>query len=85
MSDELVFDGDVAIPAQDVANLSIGAAWQKFMFKLYVDNVTDEIPFLNVFTNAPRGTPGSNIATVTNTIRPRTIGLEGTFYFGDGR
>ena len=79
------FDGDVAIPAQDVANLSIGARWDTYMVKLYVDNVTDEIPFLNVFTNAPRGTPGSNIATVTNTVRPRTIGLEGTFYFGGGR
>ena len=79
------FDGDVEIPAQDVVNFSLGAAWEKFMVKFYVDNVTDEIPMLNVLTNAPRGTPGSNIATVTNTIRPRTIGLEGTFYFGAGR
>ena len=79
------FDGDIRVPSQDVLNFSAGAIWDKFQLKLYVDNVTDEEPWLNIFPSAPVGSPGANQAVRTNTIRPRTIGLEGTFFFGGDR
>ena len=78
-------DGNVDIPAQDVMNFSAGAMWEKFQLKLYVDNITDETPWLNVLSGGSAGNPGGDQAVRANTVRPRTIGLEGTFYFGDGR
>jgi hypothetical protein len=75
-------DGDVRVPAHDVVNVSGGAIWDKVQLKLYVDNVTDESPWLNVFSEASRGNPGGDQAVRANTIRPRTIGLEATYYFG---
>ena len=78
-------DGDVDVPAQDVVNLSVGATWDKIQLKLYADNVTDETPWLNVFSAASVGNPGADQALRANTIRPRTIGLEGTYFFGNTR
>jgi iron complex outermembrane receptor protein len=78
-------DGNVNVPAQDVMNFSAGAMWEKFQLKLYVDNVTDQTPWLNVSSGGSASDPSGDTAVVANTIRPRTIGLEGTFYFGDGR
>lgn len=75
-------DGNVSVPAQDVVNISGGAIWDKIQLKLYVDNVTDELPWLNVFSASSFGNPGSDQAVRANTIRPRTIGLEATYYFG---
>jgi outer membrane receptor protein involved in Fe transport len=79
------FDGDVRVPAQDVVNFSAGAIWEKFQLKLYVDNVTDSTPWLNVASGGRAGDAGGDQAVTANTLRPRTFGLEGTFYFGDGR
>ncbi len=78
-------DGNVTVPAHDVMNFSTGAMWETFQLKLYVDNITDEVPWLNVGTGGSVGNPGSDVAVTANTIRPRTIGLEGTYYFGEGR
>lgn len=75
-------DGDIIIPSQDVLNISAGAIWDKVQLKLYVGNVTDETPWLNVFSGNPVGLPGSDQAVRANTIRPRTVGLEATYYFG---
>jgi outer membrane receptor protein involved in Fe transport len=75
-------DGDIIIPSQDVLNISGGVIWDKVQFKLYVDNVTDKTPWLNVFSGNPVGLPGSDQAVRANTIRPRTVGLEATYYFG---
>jgi iron complex outermembrane recepter protein len=75
-------DGDVNVPAQDVVNISGGVIWDTIRLKLYVDNVTDETPFLNVFSGGSFGNPGADQAVRANTIRPRTIGLEATYYFG---
>ena len=78
-------DGDVRVPAQDVVNFSAGAVWDSFQLKLYVDNVTDSSPWLNVGSGGRAGDVGGDQAVTANTIRPRTFGLEGTYYFGDGR
>ncbi len=75
-------DGDVDVPAQDVINLSAGMRWDNVQLKFYVDNATDETPFLNVFSAASRGNPGGDQAVRANTLRPRTVGLEATYYFG---
>jgi len=75
-------DGDIIIPSQDVLNISGGVIWDKVQLKLYVDNVTDKTPWLNVFSGNPVGLPGSDQAVRANTIRPRTVGLEATYYFG---
>ncbi len=78
-------DGDVSVPSQNVVNISAGAMWEKFQLKLYVDNATDKAPWLNVFSGGRAGDPGGDQAVRANTIRPRTVGLEGTYYFGDIR
>lgn len=75
-------DGDVKVPSQNVVNMSAGARWDSFQLKLYVDNLTDKAPWLNVFSGASFGQPGADDAVRANTIRPRTFGIEGIFYFG---
>ncbi len=75
-------DGDIKVPAQNVVNVSGGIIWETLQLKLYVDNVTDKSPWLNVFSAASRGNPGGDQAVRANTIRPRTVGLEATYYFG---
>ncbi len=78
-------DGNVDVPAHNIVNFSAGAQWETFQLKLYVDNVTKQEPWLNVSAGASAGNMGAETAVSANTIRPRTIGLEGTYYFGDGR
>lgn len=75
-------DGNVDVPAQDVINFSMGAVWPTWQLRFYVDNVTDEKPWLNVFSGNRAGLPGDDAAVRANTIRSRTYGLEGTVYFG---
>ena len=70
------------MPAQDIVNISGGINWDSIQLKLYVDNVTDETPYLNVFSGGSFGTPGADQAVRANTLRPRTVGLEATYYFG---
>lgn len=77
------FDGDIDVPAQNVINFSVGARWNSVQVKLYADNVSDEIPWQNVFSAAPVGSVGGNVATRASTTRPRTFGIEGTYYFGN--
>ena len=75
-------DGNVDVPAQDVINCSAGTRWNNKQLKLYIDNITDEIPLLNVFSGSRVGLPGADEAVRANTIRPRTFGLEFTAWFG---
>jgi outer membrane receptor protein involved in Fe transport len=75
-------DGNVDVPAQDVINFSVGAVWPTWQLRFYVDNVTDERPWLNVFSGNRAGLPGDDAAVRANTIRSRTYGLEGTVHFG---
>ncbi|MEQ8207829.1 MAG: TonB-dependent receptor, partial [Woeseia sp.] len=75
-------DGNVEVPAQNVVNMSTGANWENFQLKLYVDNLTNKAPLLNVFSGGRAGLPGGDEAVRANTHRPRTIGIEGTYLFG---
>ena len=72
-------DGEVPIPAQDVVNASAGVHFGAWSAKLYADNLTDEIPFLQVIPNASDPT----LAARASSIRPRTYGLQFTYNFGE--
>ncbi|HRE42513.1 MAG TPA: TonB-dependent receptor [Terricaulis sp.] len=71
-------DGAVAVPAQDVVNASFGVLYGPVQARLYVDNIGNEQPWLQVFPVASN----SPIAAEASTIRPRTVGLELTYRFG---
>lgn len=71
-------DGMIPIPAQDVVNASVGVHFDKWSAKLYVDNLTDEIPYLQVI---PLKTDFS-LADRVSSIRPRTVGLELSYRYG---
>ena len=75
-------DGDVDVPAQNVINASAGAIWDRWQLRIYIDNLTNEDPWLNVFSGNSAGLPGGDTAVRANTIRSRTFGVEGTVYFG---
>lgn len=75
-------DGNVEVPSQNIVNMSTGANWENFQLKLYVDNLTNKAPLLNVFSGGRAGLPGGDVAVRANTLRPRTIGIEGTYLFG---
>ncbi len=70
-------DGAVPIPAQDVVNASAGVYFGDWEVKLVVQNLTDEIPLLQVFAGASTatGSPEAMEAVRASSIRPRTIGL----------
>jgi iron complex outermembrane receptor protein len=70
-------DGIIDIAAQDVVNASMGMVFGSWAAKLYAENLTDEIPFLQVIPNS--GDP--TLAARASSIRPRTIGLEVTYRF----
>ena len=65
------FDGDIDVPAQDVVNFSVGVNYHGFETKLYVNNLTNERPLLQIF---PEG-PSSTTPTQASSIRPRTFGV----------
>ena len=69
------FDGDITAPSQDVVNFSTGLMLENWHFKLYVNNLTDERPLLQIFPDGPSG----NIPVRASSIRPRTYGLEVSF------
>ena len=71
-------DGAIPIPAQDVINASLGVDFDAWSAKLYVNNVTDEIPILQVSGSLA----DINVADRMSTIRPRTVGLEFTYRYG---
>lgn len=71
-------DGDIYVPAQDVVNLSGGVRFGPTEVKLYLDNLTDERPWLQVFP----ATADTTQASQASTIRPRTIGIQLTRRFG---
>ena len=75
-------DGNVDVPAQDVLNFSTGVYINDFQFKFYVDNLTDETPWLNVFSGSAVGSPGADQAVRASTLRSRTFGLEVTYRIG---
>ncbi len=69
-------DGAVPIPAQNVVNASTGVYMGDWEFKLVIDNLTDAMPLLQVFSAAPAGLPGGMTASRASSIRPRTISLQ---------
>jgi len=71
-------DGAVRVPAQDVVNASVGVVHGPVQARLYVDNIGNEEPWLQVFPVASN----SPVAAEASTIRPRTVGLELTYRFG---
>ncbi|HVK80545.1 MAG TPA: TonB-dependent receptor [Verrucomicrobiae bacterium] len=71
-------DGAVRVPAQDVVNASLGVLYGPVQARLYVDNIGNEAPWLQVFPVASN----SPVAAEASTIRPRTVGLELTYRFG---
>jgi outer membrane receptor protein involved in Fe transport len=75
-------DGNVEVPAQDVINASAGAIWDRWELRIYINNLTDEDPWLNVFSGNSAGLPGGDVAIRANTIRSRTLGAEVTVSFG---
>ncbi|WP_158272041.1 TonB-dependent receptor [Marinicauda salina] len=75
-------DGAVPVPAQDVLNASGGVMFDRWQIKLYVDNVTDERPFMQIFPQAAAGAPGGDAPARASSIRPRTVGFELTRTFG---
>ncbi len=72
-------DGAVPIPAQDVVNASVGIDTGTWSAKVYADNLTDEVPFLQVIPN--QGDP--TVAARASSIRPRTYGVQFTYNFGE--
>lgn len=72
-------DGMIDIPAQDVVNASLTIPFRQWAAKLYIDNITDEIPYLQVIPLASDLT----VADRVSSIRPRTVGLELTYRFGN--
>jgi outer membrane receptor protein involved in Fe transport len=72
-------DGAIRVPAQNVVNASFGVVQGPMQARLYLDNVSNAQPWLQVLPVAP----GSTIAAQASTIRPRTIGLELTYRFGE--
>lgn len=74
-------DGNVVVPAQDVVNFSMGTNWDDKQIKLYVNNVSNATPWLNVFSGNRAGLPRGDQAVRANTIRPRTFGVEFTAWF----
>lgn len=75
-------DGAVPVPAQDVFNVSGGVMFDQWQVKVYVDNVTDETPFMQIFPAASAGAPGGDEPARASSIRPRTVGFELTRAFG---
>lgn len=74
-------DGAVAIAAQNIVNLSTGFWRDSWQVKLYLDNIFNSKPLLQVFPAASSGGPGGDVATRASTLRPRTLGLEITKTF----
>lgn len=72
-------DGIIDIKAQDVYNASFGLSGEKWTARLYVDNLTDERPYLQVIPDAADNT----LADRVSSIRPRTVGLQLTYRFSD--
>ena len=71
-------DGNVPIPAQNVVNMSAGISIDEWSVRLYVDNLTNATPLLQVFpSNADPSLPAR-----ASSIRPRTIGLQLKYKFG---
>ncbi|MEO1203776.1 MAG: TonB-dependent receptor, partial [Pseudomonadota bacterium] len=72
-------DGIIPIPAQNVVNASAGLSGESWRARIYIDNLTDTRPFQQV---VPRFDDLTAIDTVS-TIRPRTVGIDVRFSFGD--
>jgi iron complex outermembrane receptor protein len=75
-------DGDVDVPSQNVINASAGAIWDRWQLRLYINNLTNDDPWLQVFSGNSAGLPGGDQAIRANTIRSRTFGVEATVHFG---
>ena len=73
-------DGIIDIPAQNVVNISAGIRTGGWDVKLYVDNLDDARPLLNVEPQADDLTQ----AGTASSIRPRTVGLKVDYRFGQG-
>jgi iron complex outermembrane receptor protein len=65
-----------ADPATYLLNLQLGMAWPGVNVRLFANNVTNARPMLQRFADAP----GSALV-YAYTLRPRTVGLMGTWGF----
>lgn len=72
-------DGDIDIAAQEVINVSTGVETEQWEVKLYVDNIEDKRPLINVF---PADGDNTRAATASS-IRPRTVGLKVVYKFAE--
>lgn len=72
-------DGAVRVAAQDVVNVSGGLLIGQVETRVYVNNISNEDPWLQVFPVASN----SPIAAQASSIRPRTVGIELTYRFGE--
>lgn len=72
-------DGDIDVPAQNVINASAGIVLDSWGFKLYMNNISNSRPFLQIFPNSIDNT----LPSIASSVRPRTIGLEVTYLFGN--
>ena len=70
----LLFDRTGA--ASYLLNLQLGVAWPGVNVQLFANNVTNAQPMLQRFADAP----GSALV-YAYTLRPRTVGLMGTWTF----
>lgn len=71
-------DGAVRVAAQDVVNISGGILSGPVETRIYINNIGNEDPWLQVFPVASR----SPIPAEASSIRPRTVGIELTYRFG---
>lgn len=72
-------DGDIDVPAQNVINASTGIFLDDWQIRLYLNNVTNSRPLLQIFPNSVDPT----LPSIASSIRPRTLGLEVTYLFGN--
>ncbi|MDQ1154623.1 TonB-dependent receptor [Brevundimonas sp. SORGH_AS_0993] len=70
-------DGNILVPRQDVFNASAGLAFGPTEIKVYVNNLTDERPWLQIFPATV-----ATQADIVSSIRPRTFGVQLTRRFG---
>lgn len=72
-------DGDIDVPSQNVISASTGIFVNDWQIKLYLNNVTNSRPLLQIFPNSVDQT----LPSIASSVRPRTLGLELSYLFGN--
>ncbi len=71
--------GDIDVPSQNVISASTGIFVNDWQIKLYLNNVTNSRPLLQIFPNSVDQT----LPSIASSVRPRTLGLELSYLFGN--